>query len=74
MRFHHNRKEDALYIKFNENPYEQSEEVRDGVIFDYDKQGKIIAIEILDVSKKFPPQFRREFSKQRVPLSLTVEG
>lgn len=53
MRFHYDKKEDALYIRFNENPYQNSEEIQEGIIFDHDKQGKIIGIEILDASKKF---------------------
>lgn len=73
MRLHYNKKQDALYIKFNENRYLESEEVQDGVIFDYDSKGKIIGIEVLDASRKFPNQFQKEFSKHRLPLLLTVE-
>lgn len=74
MRFHYDKKEDALYIRFNENPYQKSEEIQEGIIFDYDKQGKIIGIEILDASQKFPRQFRREFLKRKLPLILTLES
>jgi uncharacterized protein YuzE len=73
MRFHYDKKEDALYIRFNENPYQKSEEIVEGIIFDYDKQGKIIGIEILDVSQKFPHQFRAQLLKKRLPLTLTLE-
>lgn len=73
MRFHYDKKEDALYIRFNENPYQKSEEIQEGIIFDYDKNGKIIGIEILDVSRKFPPQLKTEFKKRKLPLALTVE-
>lgn len=65
MRFHYDKKEDVLYIRFNENPYCKSEEIQGGIIFDYDKNGKIIGIEILDASKKFPPKFNRELSKHK---------
>lgn len=71
MRFHYDKKEDALYIRFNENPYQESEEIREGIIFDYDKKGKIIAIEILDASRRFPPQFKAEFKKRTLSLALT---
>jgi len=74
MRFHYDKKEDALYIRFNENPYQKSEEMQEGIIFDYDKTGKIIGIEILDASKKFPHQFRLELLKRRLPLTLTFDS
>lgn len=72
MRFHYDKKEDALYIRFNENPYQKSEEVQEGIIFDYDKNGKIIGIEILNASQKFPSQFRKEILKQKLSLTLSI--
>jgi uncharacterized protein YuzE len=73
MHFHYDKKEDALYIRFNENPYQKSEEIQEGIIFDYDKNGKIIGIEILDAFKKFPRQFQLELLKKRMPLTLTFK-
>ena len=73
MRFHYDKKEDALYLRFNENPYSESEEMREGIIFDYDKNGKIIGIEILDASQKFSRQFQSEFRSRKLPLTLTLE-
>lgn len=74
MRLHYDKKQDALYIKFNENRYRESEEVQDGIIFDYDAKKKIIGIEVLDASRKFPNRFQEEFTKHHLPLSLTVES
>jgi uncharacterized protein YuzE len=51
---------DALYVRFAETPIVESEEVADGVVLDFDSEGKIVAIEFLDASKhvaagaKFP--------------------
>ena len=33
-------------------PIHESEEVADGIILDYDKDGNIVGVEILDASKK----------------------
>jgi len=71
MRFHYDKKVDALYIRFNEKRYFESDEVKKGVIFDYDRQGKIIGIEILDASKKFPKEFSSLLSHRNIPLSLS---
>lgn len=54
MRISYDELDDAMYIRFSESKYYQSDEVREGVILDFDKEGKIIALEILDVSCKLP--------------------
>ena len=74
MRFHYDKKQDILYIRFNENPYYESQELQEGIIFDYDKNKKIIGIEIFDVSRKFPIEFKKSILKQKLPLSLTIES
>jgi uncharacterized protein YuzE len=42
---------DALYVRFAEAPVVESEEVSEGVVFDYDADGRIVAIELLNASK-----------------------
>ena len=68
MRFHYDKKKDALYIRFNEKRYFESDEVKEGVVFDYDQKGKIIGIEILDSSKKFPKEFNNLLSKKNISI------
>lgn len=58
MRFHYDKKVDALYIRFNKQDYFESDEIREGVIFDCDKNGRLIGIEILDASKILAPKSR----------------
>jgi uncharacterized protein YuzE len=41
---------DILYIRLREGDYAESDEVAQGIIVDFDKQGKPMAIEILDAS------------------------
>lgn len=72
MRFHYDKKQDALYIRFNENQYAESDEIKGGVIFDYDKKSKIIGIEILDVSKNLPRKFKSELLKKNFPFYFTA--
>lgn len=42
---------DALYLRFAEAAIVESEEVSDGVVLDFDSEGRIVAIEVLDASK-----------------------
>lgn len=47
---------DALYIRLNERPILESEEVRPGVVLDFDASGLVVGIEMLDISKRMPPE------------------
>ena len=50
MRIRYDEEADALYIKLQEGGYHESDEIKDGCILDYDADGNIIGIEILDAS------------------------
>lgn len=54
MKTHYDPKVDALYVRFSEAKIVESEEVKPGVVFDYDGDGKIVAMEILDVREHMP--------------------
>lgn len=69
MKFHYDKKVDALAIRFSEKPYAESEEVQDGVIFDYDRAGRVIGIEILGASKILPRGFQKNPEKS-IPLTV----
>ncbi|MBD0264300.1 MAG: DUF2283 domain-containing protein [Tolypothrix sp. Co-bin9] len=43
---------DILRIIFSDTPIEESDEEKPGVIFDYDENGNIVGLEILDASKR----------------------
>lgn len=58
---------DILTIRWGEGDYEESDEVSDGVIVDYDKEGKPMAIEILDASKMLSQVDRVTFEYARTP-------
>lgn len=70
MRFQYDKSEDILYIRFDESQYSESDEIQKGFIFDYDKKGKIIGIEILHASKKLASSFRDSLLKNEIPLRV----
>jgi len=43
---------DAVYLNLTDRPIKDSEEVADGIVVDYDAEGRIVGIEILDASKR----------------------
>ena len=48
-------KADALYLRFSAVPIVESEEVRPGLVLDFDQDGHIVAIEVLDATNQVPP-------------------
>jgi len=52
MKIKYNKKIDVLKITFSNLPVEESDEEKPGIILDYDREGNIIGIEILDASKR----------------------
>jgi len=44
---------DAIYVYFKEDFVERSKEIEDGIVIDFDKNGQLVGIEVLDVSKRF---------------------
>lgn len=43
---------DILMLYLSDAPVDESDEERPGIIMDYDIQGNVVAIEILDASKR----------------------
>jgi uncharacterized protein YuzE len=43
---------DVLRILFNDTPIEESDEDKPGIILDYDQDGNVVGMEILDASKR----------------------
>jgi len=48
------READALYMRLSDTRIRDSEEVRPGVILDYDEKNNLVGIEILRVSERVP--------------------
>ena len=54
---------DAVYVNLTDRPIKESEEVADGIVADYDEQGRIVGVEILDASKRTDdPEALKSFS------------
>lgn len=52
MKADYDGQSDVLTVIFSDAPVEESDEVKPGVILDYDAAGTVIAVEILDASRR----------------------
>jgi len=53
MKIEYSKEADAIYVYFKEEFVASSKEIEDGVVIDFDKDGHLIGIEVLDVSQRF---------------------
>jgi len=54
MRLKVDKENDALYFRLDEAAIVESEEVEPGVVLDFNAEGKVVGIEILELSKRTP--------------------
>jgi uncharacterized protein YuzE len=52
MKVTYNPEPDTLRVLFRDAPIEESDEDKPGMILDYDKDGNVVGLEILDASKR----------------------
>jgi len=53
MKIEYSKEADAIYVYFKEEYVSKSKEIEDGVVVDFDANGQLIGIEVLDVSQRF---------------------
>jgi uncharacterized protein YuzE len=54
MKLKVDRKADALYLRLDDSPIVESEEVSPGVVLDFNGQNQVVGIEMLNLSKRAP--------------------
>ncbi|MCF8296121.1 MAG: DUF2283 domain-containing protein [Melioribacteraceae bacterium] len=52
MKLYYDEKVDALYIRLDNSNIIESEEVKDGIVLDYNQNEQVVGIEILNISKR----------------------
>ena len=52
MKVRYDKETDILVVTFSEGPVAESDEKNPGMILDYDKNGSIVSIEIMDASER----------------------
>jgi uncharacterized protein YuzE len=67
MRYHYDVEHDALGIHFREDAeYDESQEIFDGFVIDFDKSGRPMGIDIYQNASKFVdiPRLLRDFRRE----------
>ena len=65
MKIHYHPDTDSLYIAFSPQPSADSDEVADGVVLDFDTDGRLVGIDIDNASHKLD---LHELTAESVPF------
>lgn len=52
MRLNVDKQADALYLRLDDSPIVESEEVSPGVVLDYNEANEVVGVELLQLSKR----------------------
>lgn len=61
MRLKVDKENDALYFRLDESSIIESEEVQPGVILDFNAEGKVVGLEILNLSTRISAEQLKVF-------------
>jgi uncharacterized protein YuzE len=54
MRLHYDEDADALYLRLDESEIVESEEVRPGIVLDFNSDRQVVGVEILNLEFRVP--------------------
>lgn len=54
MKVHFDEAADALYLRLDDSKIVDSEEVRPGIVLDFNRKNQVVGVEILRASKRVP--------------------
>ena len=54
MKLHFDEKADAIYLRLDESAIIESEEIRPGIVMDFNEENQVVGIEVLNVKGRIP--------------------
>jgi uncharacterized protein YuzE len=54
MKVHFDKQSDAIYFRLDDSKIVESEEVKPGIILDFNEHDQVVGVEILDAGKRVP--------------------
>jgi len=54
MRIHYDEKVDALYLRLDNSRVVESDEVKPGIVLDFNAKNQVVGIEVLDFKRRVP--------------------
>ena len=68
MEINYDKKADALYIEIRKGEFSENKKIDDFTIIDLDKDGNVLGIEFLEVSKRIPKESLSQVNVKNIPV------
>ncbi len=72
MEISYDKQADAMYIEFRRGEFSKNKKIDDFTIIDLDKEGNILGIELLEVSKRIPAESLSEVHLKNLLTTASV--
>ena len=69
MEISYDKEADAMYIEFRKGKFTKNKKIDDFTIIDLDKDGNMLGIELLEVSKRIPLESLSEVKVKNLPVA-----
>ncbi|MBI5198142.1 MAG: DUF2283 domain-containing protein [Nitrospirae bacterium] len=73
MKIEYDKEVDALYIRIQEKKVAHTRELEEGINLDLDEEGKIIGLEIIGATERYPPEDILNLSTENLILQGTTK-
>ncbi|MBW2973939.1 DUF2283 domain-containing protein [Candidatus Woesearchaeota archaeon] len=68
MEINYDKEADALYIELRKGEFAKNKKIDDFTIIDLDKDGNVLGIEFLEVSKRIPKESLSQVNVKNLPV------
>jgi len=68
MEINYDKEADALYIELRKGEFAENKKIDDFTIIDLDKDGHVLGIEFLEVSKRIPKESLSQVNVKNLPV------
>lgn len=68
MEISYDKEADALYIELRKGEFAENKKIDDFTIIDLDKDGNVLGIEFLEVSKRIPKESLSQVNVKNLPV------
>jgi len=73
MKIEYDQEVDALYIRVQEKYVAKTQEISEGVNLDFDEEGKLIGLELLDATERYPRKDIFNLSTENLMLETSAQ-
>ena len=69
MKISYDKEADAMYIEFRKGDFSRNKKIDDFTVVDFDENGNLLGIELIDASKRIPKKSLAEVNVKNIAVA-----